>query len=908
MITLKAFIIAISMVCSFIHNSHALRLTAFPIGGLFNRETLPSSLQVFSNMIEANRMTTYHGRSLVSKVVDSYSTSLELCPFTSEDRGIVALIDARPTYGICDITCLLCNRLNITHLSLGWEPTDTQSEDFFSFAYYPPPEMISKAYATLIKDLGFDKFTILYEDDGSFIRLQQVINTWPATMEPILFRKLDPYGDNRETFKYIFKVARMSYHVLDCNITNIHKYMNEIVQVENATEFQSFILTNLDAYSLDFKAIDDLMANVSTLHLTTPSEATWKDKGMLGARAFGLETALAADALSHLEKAIRKLQLTTDNLPDPPPLCQKSTRSEYEESAWPLGYDLREALIKTTTKGFSGHIEFDSEGKRTNFMLHYSKLDKESQFVYAGDWDYKTNVITKKDHVDDRSLALKPGSKIRVVTKTGSPYFSVVDTPEGKVYRGYCVDLIDAIFKYIKETRKEHFEYEFYIAPGNEYGNQIEGTNKWTGIIGELMDHKAHLGICDLTITSERNSVLDFSIPFMTLGISLLFREEDPEAPDRFSFIKPLSLDVWLYLATTYVIVSFVLLVCARMSQDDWVNPHPCNQNPENLENIWSLYNCMWLTMGSIMTQGCDILPRAAGSRWIAGVWWFFALIVTASYTANMSTFLSNSRRSNVINDVKELSEQNKISYGALYNGSTYRFFQTSNDTVYSKIWSVMNAAKPTVFTTSNLEGKDRVARSNGKYAFFMESTSIEYYIKRNCTLKMLGSKLDSKEYGIAMPKNYGFKGKIDHAILSLQELGELEKLKKKWWEDEDNQEHCEKIDKEEDDNGSLQMKNTSGIFLVLGTGGILGLIVAIIDFMFHARQISVKEKVTFKEALSSEWHASLNPRELHKPTAPPRSAPPSTASPSPQRERSQSRAVSVLRAASSFINFDEIY
>lgn len=76
---------------------------------------------------------------------------------------------------------------------------------------------------------------------------------------------------------------------------------------------------------------------------------------------------------------------------------------------------------------------------------------------------------------------------------------------------------------------------------------------------------KAHLGICDLTITSERNAVVDFSIPFMSLGISLLFREEDPEAPNKFSFIKPLSLDVWLYLATTYVVVSFILLICARL-------------------------------------------------------------------------------------------------------------------------------------------------------------------------------------------------------------------------------------------------------------------------------------------------------------------------------------------------------
>lgn len=39
-------------------------------------------------------------------------------------------------------------------------------------------------------------------------------------------------------------------------------------------------------------------------------------------------------------------------------------------------------------------------------------------------------------------------------------------------------------------------------------------------------------------------------------------------------------------------------------------------------------------------------------------------------------------------------------------------------------------------------------------------------------------------------------------------------------------------------------MQNTSGIFMVLGAGTFLGLIVAIIDFMMHAHEICVKEKV----------------------------------------------------------------
>lgn len=87
-------------------------------------------------------------------------------------------------------------------------------------------------------------------------------------------------------------------------------------------------------------------------------------------------------------------------------------------------------------------------------------------------------------------------------------------------------------------------------------------------------------------------------------------------------------------------------------------------------------------------------------------------------------------------------------------------------------MWSFMESARPSVFTTSNIEGVERVVKGKGKkmigfvrcwiskmlykisgsYAFLMESTSIEYVIERNCELTQVGSMLDSKGYGIAMP------------------------------------------------------------------------------------------------------------------------------------------------------------
>ena len=47
-----------------------------------------------------------------------------------------------------------------------------------------------------------------------------------------------------------------------------------------------------------------------------------------------------------------------------------------------------------------------------------------------------------------------------------------------------------------------------------------------------------------------------------------------------------------------------------RFTPYEWYNPHPCNKNPDHLENRFKLLNCMWFTIGSLMRQGCDILPK----------------------------------------------------------------------------------------------------------------------------------------------------------------------------------------------------------------------------------------------------------------------------------------------------------
>lgn len=127
-------------------------------------------------------------------------------------------------------------------------------------------------------------------------------------------------------------------------------------------------------------------------------------------------------------------------------------------------------------------------------------------------------------------------------------------------------------------------------------------------------------------------------------------------------------------------------------------------------------------------------------------------------------------------------------------------------------MWAVMESAEPSVFTKSNDEGEERVAKGNRQYAFFIESTSLEYIIERNCNLTQVGGLLDSKGYGIAMPvseyityksekcftqitlititcsqTDSPYRTHISQAVLKLQEEGKLHRLKQKWWKEKNN-------------------------------------------------------------------------------------------------------------------------
>ena len=84
-----------------------------------------------------------------------------------------------------------------------------------------------------------------------------------------------------------------------------------------------------------------------------------------------------------------------------------------------------------------------------------------------------------------------------------------------------------------------HFQYGGEVSPGN-----------WNGMIGEVLDGRADFCIADISVTSKRASVVKFTMPWLNLGISILYVQPRPAPPSMLAFLDPFTTDVSVIMDT----------------------------------------------------------------------------------------------------------------------------------------------------------------------------------------------------------------------------------------------------------------------------------------------------------------------------------------------------------------------
>ncbi|XP_046669488.1 glutamate receptor ionotropic, kainate 2 isoform X2 [Homalodisca vitripennis] len=865
------------------------------IGGLFHPADDKQEVAFRYAVERINADSTVLPRSRLSAQVekispqDSFHASKRVCHLLRS--GVAAIFGPQSGQTASHVQSI-CDTMEIPHLETRWDYRLRRESCLVNL--YPHPTTLSKAYVDLVQAWGWKSFTIIYENNEGLVRLQELLKAHGPSEFPIAVRQLGEGTDYRPLLKQI-KNSAESHIVLDCSTEKIYNVLKQAQQIGMMSDYHSYLITSLDLHSVDLEEFKYGGTNITALRLVDPEKPDlqkvvrdWTSgeqrqgrKIDMGAHHTGnltfikTETALMYDAVHLFAKALHDLD-SSQRIDIKPLSCDAV-------DTWPHGYSLINYMKIVEMRGLTGVIKFDNQGFRSNFVLDIVELTKEG-LTKIGTWNSTEGVNFTRTYgeVYTQIVESLQNKTFIVTTILSSPYCMRKDSSEkltgNAQFEGYSLDLIHEISKILG------FNYTFRLVPDNRYGSLNRETKEWDGMMKELLDQRADLAIADLTITYDREQAVDFTMPFMNLGISILYRKPIKQPPNLFSFLSPLSLDVWIYMATAYLGVSVLLFILARFTPYEWQNPHPCNPNPDHLENHFSLANCLWFAIGSLMQQSCDFLPKAVSTRMVAGMWWFFTLIMISSYTANLAAFLTVERMDSPIESAEDLAKQTKIKYGALRGGSTAAFFRDSNFSTYQRMWSFMESARPSVFTSSNVEGVERVTKGKGSYAFLMESTSIEYVIERNCDLTQVGGLLDSKGYGIAMPPNSPYRTAISGAILKLQEEGKLHILKTRWWKEKRGGGSCrDDTSKSSSAANELGLANVGGVFVVLMGGMGVACVIAVCEFVWKSRKVAVEERTSLCSEMATELRYAFC---CHGSTRPARKKPPIGPSPSMEPPR----------------------
>ncbi|KAM6408777.1 glutamate receptor 1 isoform 3-T3 [Rhynochetos jubatus] len=724
----------------------------------------------------------------IVNISDSFEMTYTFCSQFS--KGVYAIFGFYERRTVNMLTSF-CGALHVCFITPSF-PVETSNQ----FVLQLRPEL-QDALINVIEHYSWQKFVYIYDADRGLSVLQKVLDTaaeknWQVTAVNILTTTEEGY---RVLFQELEK-KKERLVVVDCESERLNIILSKIIKLEKNGNGYHYILANLGFMDIDLTKFKESGANVTGFQLVNYTDAV----------------------------PARIMQQWRNN-----------DAREHPRVDW--------KRPKVRFEGLSGNVQFNEKGRRTNYTLHVIEM-KHDGIRKIGYWNEDEKLVPTAIDTQSGNESTSLQNRTYIVTTIlEDPYVMLKKNAnqfEGNErYEGYCVELAAEIAKHVG------YHYRLEIVRDGKYGARDPDTKTWNGMVGELVYGRADVAVAPLTITLVREEVIDFSKPFMSLGISIMIKKPQKSKPGVFSFLDPLAYEIWMCIVFAYIGVSVVLFLVSRFSPYEWHTEEfeeGRDQPANDQTNEFGIFNSLWFSLGAFMQQGCDISPRSLSGRIVGGVWWFFTLIIISSYTANLAAFLTVERMVSPIESAEDLAKQTEIAYGTLEAGSTKEFFRRSKIAVFEKMWTYMKSAEPSVFVRTTEEGMIRVRKSKGKYAYLLESTMNEYIEQRKpCDTMKVGGNLDSKGYGIATPKGSALRNPVNLAVLKLNEQGLLDKLKNKWWYDKGE---CGSGGGDSKDKTSaLSLSNVAGVFYILIGGLGLAMLVALIEFCYKSRSESKRMK-----------------------------------------------------------------
>ncbi len=290
---------------------------------------------------------------------------------------------------------------------------------------------------------------------------------------------------------------------------------------------------------------------------------------------------------------------------------------------------------------------------------------------------------------------------------------------------------------------------------------KIRAVNSLAKLMDEVENGNGDVGISGISITSARETRVDFSYPFYKSGLRILVRDDGSSSLSfaltlvKAFFSKGLLLTVGLLILCLFTAANLLWLF-ERGSNSDFSTHYPRG-----------ILDALWWSAVTVTTVGYgDKTPRNVFGKIFAIFWMFAGYFVLAYFTASVSSALTLERLDDRIQRPGDLMGK---SVATVRNSlaADYLDKEGLNPVLFSDVSQAIDALKA--------EKMDAV---------IFHDPVLKYYVAHSKPgeVKTVGTVFEQQNYGFVLPVNSPHREAVNQALLHLIENGRYDMLYQKWF------------------------------------------------------------------------------------------------------------------------------
>ncbi|TMS22035.1 Glutamate receptor ionotropic, delta-1, partial [Larimichthys crocea] len=515
-----------------------------------------------------------------------------------------------------------------------------------------PPVRLNDVMLTLVEELRWQKFIVFYDIEYDIRGLQGFLDQTSRQGVDVALQRVD--RNISKVFTNLFTTMRteelnryrdtLRRAILLLSPHGAHTFIQQAVETNLASKDSHWVFVNEEISDTEILELThSALGRMTVIRQIFP---LWRDSSSRCMRHNHRISSLLCDPQ---EGYLQNLEVSNLYLYDSVLMLANAFYRKLEDRKWHSmaslncirkstkpwngGWSMLETIQKGNITGLTGTMDFKDSG--SNSHVQFEILGSSFSETFGKDikrlatWDsvHGLNGSLKESRIENGMQ----GVTVKVVTLLEDPFVMVAENILGqpKRYKGFSIDVLDALAKILG------FKYEIYQVADSKYGSQL-ANGSWNGMIGDLINKRADLAVSAITITPERENVVDFSKRYLDYSVGILLRKPE-EKINIFSLFAPFDLAVWACIAAAIPVVGVLIFLLNRLQalRSSSTQNAPPGQ-PTNGVGSGTLHSAIWIVYGAFVHQGGDGAVGSVALRIVMGSWWLFTLI----HDSNVSTKL----------------------------------------------------------------------------------------------------------------------------------------------------------------------------------------------------------------------------------------------------------------------------